>query len=556
MDMDEWLNLYFGHCEAYNHDHDDEWYEKLPEVTLSPPIGMAHKTYIAVLKQRSYTGRKPVIPSTLADTLCSDLGIQGVLAKLNITLGTSYTLFTPWIYSVLGDCILEDYDFGTAFAYLRPYWGNGMTTIVDDLRKRKVLHQEMLQDVLVEDKIIYPGLPPRRVWDLCSNRVVPWWVAQQQPWGISHAWMDEEDRENVTTTINGREWPVSIPKGTSLDLVRIEMLNLGAEYAWLDVLCLRQKGGLREDLREEEWKVDVPTIGSVYDRADRVVCYLSGLGRPLSSDADNLESERCWFKRAWTLQEISEDSMIGGDTSDEQLWAKFQKHLSSLKLTTGIYGVLSEMGKRVSTNPVDKIAGMSYLLGSDTIPAYYGEQSEEDAWTALMDAASGRHLADLLFCHPEPGPKSWRPSWKQVMSETVPLRLRPAAWTWVRSSFIEGVKIDSFPDGYIIESALVRGLSERDSQLEGRERHGKLVVEEKTGTQRTFKIVAYHQWPIPDGLYTLLGAESMLHWVVGLRLADQQFKKLSIFEVDDGSEDTVRFALWSIARKVPTTYLA
>ncbi len=35
------------------------------------------------------------------------------------------------------------------------------------------------------------------------------------------------------------------------------MLNLGAEYVWLDVLCLRQKEGLREDLREEEWKVDV-----------------------------------------------------------------------------------------------------------------------------------------------------------------------------------------------------------------------------------------------------------------------------------------------------------
>ncbi|KAK0186268.1 hypothetical protein F5146DRAFT_1142585 [Armillaria mellea] len=184
------------------------------------------------------------------------------------------------------------------------------------------------------------------------------------------------------------------------------MLNLGAEYAWFDVLCLQQKGGLREDLHKEEWKVDIPTIRSVYNRANRVMCYLSGLGQPLSSDADNLESEQCWFKHAWTLQEISKDSMIGRDTSDEQLWAKFQKHLSSLQLTTGIYGMLSEMGKQVSTNLIDKIAGMAYLLGLDTIPVYYGEQSKENAWMALMDAALGCHLADLLFCHPEPGPKS------------------------------------------------------------------------------------------------------------------------------------------------------
>ncbi len=57
-----------------------------------------------------------------------------------------------------------------------------------------------------------------------------------------------------------------IPKDADLNLIRIEMLNLGAEYVWLDVLCLRQKdeGGLREDLRMEEWKLDVPTIGGMY----------------------------------------------------------------------------------------------------------------------------------------------------------------------------------------------------------------------------------------------------------------------------------------------------
>ncbi len=61
------------------------------------------------------------------------------------------------------------------------------------------------------------------------------------------------------TPINGYEWPVPMPKDANLDLIRIEMLNLGAEYAWLDVLCLRQEGGKGKHLRVEEWKLDVPT---------------------------------------------------------------------------------------------------------------------------------------------------------------------------------------------------------------------------------------------------------------------------------------------------------
>ncbi len=289
--------------------------------------------------------------------------------------------------------------------------------------------------------------------------------------------MDEEDRKATLTHINGCEWPVPVPKGTSLDLIRIEMLNLGAEYVWVDVLCLRQKEGLREDLREEEWKIDVPTIGNVYNRAESVVCYLSGLGRPLCSDADDLESDRCWFKRAWTLQEISRYPIIGGDTGDEELRERFVKKLSSLKKIDqgSLYGVLTEMQKRVSTHSVDKIAGMAYLLGSDSIPAYYETQSENDAWIALMDVASGWYLADILFLYPEPGPKNWQPSWKQVMTETLPLKLcENTGHAWIQSSVIAGIKINSYRNGYIIESALVRGLSDV-GDCQGQERHGNFV---------------------------------------------------------------------------------
>lgn len=55
-----------------------------------------------------------------------------------------------------------------------------------------------------------------------------------------------------------------MPKDTNLDLIRIELLNTGANYAWLYVLCLRQEGGESEHLRLEEWKLDVPTIGRAH----------------------------------------------------------------------------------------------------------------------------------------------------------------------------------------------------------------------------------------------------------------------------------------------------
>ncbi len=62
-------------------------------------------------------------------------------------------------------------------------------------------------------------VPPRRVWDLHANRVVPYWVVPcwsapgARPWAISHAWVHEKDRVNVMTPINGYEWPRAYAEG-------------------------------------------------------------------------------------------------------------------------------------------------------------------------------------------------------------------------------------------------------------------------------------------------------------------------------------------------------
>ncbi|PBK64610.1 hypothetical protein ARMSODRAFT_918102, partial [Armillaria solidipes] len=290
---------------------------------------------------------------------------------------------------------------------------------------------KMREDVLVNKRIIWKEVPPRRVWDLYSNRVVPWWVARTWPWAISHAWVEDKDRMDVLTPINGCEWPAPIPKDTNLDLIHIEMLNADAEYAWLDVLCLRQVGGQREDLRAKEWKVDVPTIGNVYRGKDPIMYYFNGLGRPLRMKMGDFKSDRNWFKRVWTLQEFVDKRIIGGDTGDdnamaEEVRAEFDRRLLALQEISrfrfdsrDVWTALSHMRDRVCTNPVDRIAGLVYLLGDvDAIPSYYEMQSIEDAWTALVDVMGNSDRAALFFTYPRPGNRNkvWRPSWSQVMN--------------------------------------------------------------------------------------------------------------------------------------------
>ncbi|SJL03070.1 uncharacterized protein ARMOST_06415 [Armillaria ostoyae] len=297
-----------------------QYYSNLSNVTITAPIedGLSIED-IKVPNQRAYTGPKPVIPSSVADTSSASLGVDELLKMLNGTLGTKYDL-TPSLSSILEVYISKEYDFGTVYGYLRPIWFDcDLNDIQDSLHTSEATDLKIRQQALVDGQITRKGLrvAPRRVWDLFSNRVVPWWVALRIPWGISHAWLDASRRKNVLTPINGRQWPVPIPKDVNLDLIRIEMLNLGAEYTWVDVLCLRQEGGRREDLRAGEWMLDVPNIGNAY-AVGPVVCYFKGLGRPLEHGFDP-DSPRSWFKRTWTLQETTRNCTIGGDMGDETL---------------------------------------------------------------------------------------------------------------------------------------------------------------------------------------------------------------------------------------------
>ncbi len=470
-------------------------------------------------------------------------------------LGTSHTLDTLSLSSLLNECIEKNDDFGTAYALLRSVWNkHANSNIQNELSRYEEKDKKRRAKALVGNWIVDPDLPPRCVWDLYSNRVVPSWITDgllmAQP--ISHAWVDEKDHVDVWTSINRKEWPVPIPKGASLELIRIEMLNLGVEYTWLDVVCLRQKGGLQEDLRVEEWKLDVPTIGYVYDDA-KVVIYLSGLGLPLSLKDGDLDSDRCWFRRAWTVQEVGLDRIIAGDTPDgprhiktidkngnyeTDLLTRFHKQLKSVGRGIGIFGHLTEMQKRVSTNPVDRVAGLAFPLLPRTIPAYHESESLEDAWIALVDAMSPMMRVDFLFGYPEAGLgcKKWRPTWKQVMTEPLPRY----------SNSIDDVVYDKetgedWYEGCCIEKGLVQGLDVRSA--EGHKRWGELVVKDTDGIMHTFKIHVTHQCLISEDVYTLLGnfskwfsSTSGHAWAVGRQLPGQKFEKVSVFRMNSLEE--------------------
>ncbi|KAK0467644.1 hypothetical protein IW261DRAFT_1679949 [Armillaria novae-zelandiae] len=402
----------------------------------------------------------------------------------------------------------------------------------------------MRQTMLINGRITMRHVPPWQVLDLYANRVIPYWVACRDPWGISHVWVDEKDRIDVMTPINRYKWPVPIPKDANLDLIRIEMLNLGAKYAWLDVLCLQQKGGKGEDLRLEEWKLNMPTIGSVFKKARKVVCYFNGLGRPLHLTTDYFESNCCWFRHAWTLQEIAEDYIISGDCGDdimeESVGRRFNKQLKSLHKWHSL-ALVSEMQHRVSTKPLDKVAGLAYLLRTDSIPIYNPHQSPADTWEVLMEALeSDICLALLLYYHePGDGRKCWRPSWEQAMRSKI----------MVPCSTVLPGRLDSTDDpdtdryiGYRMEMAYLHGFKE--VKMEAPPQQGELALKDAFPVPRTVKVMADHAFSIPDGFYTLLGNMGWYYYmhclIVGRLRDDGKFEKLSVLRLVDDERVSLR----------------
>lgn len=345
-------------------------------------------------------------------------------------------------------------------------------------------------------------VPPRRLWDLKANRVIPFYSKvsklctwclenenstsggeagaaaghcldrqqllqhpplqpfEQDYWAVSHSWTDGMRTHSINTPINSYQWPVPMPKGSNLEDVRQELKACGAEYAWLDVVCLRQRseqetavaveGFMQEDsLRAREWAVDVPTIGNIYRNASGVLRYFNGLGQRFNSDVGSWHEPRHWTNRAWTLQEMRpEEEMVNAgfqvakrlplrtllNTPEGPLTLReILKPLSEIGLAAhsphgiSIIELAKHMSKRFSTTPVDKIAGINYLIWprewAFNLPIYRETAHMEEAWVRCIQSMRRDLKIELLFLFPHPRKSiqndpievaTWIPAWSQI----------------------------------------------------------------------------------------------------------------------------------------------
>ncbi len=197
-----------------------------------------------------------------------------------------------------------------------------------------------------------------------------------------------------------------------------------------------------------------------------------------------------------------------------------------------VFAALKGMQYRVSTNPVDKIAGLVFCLGSKTIPSYDGTQSLEEAWTALVNSMHPEHKGKLFSEYPEAGNAGtkWRPSWDQVMKNLL-TEDRPFNGIIINQS-LNG---RSYCDALCIEEGFIQGLA----VMEGVDRHGKLIVKDKNGVEHAFDIMATHKHLIPEDMYTLICTTVWIwrrKWVIGRRLSGRMFEKVAVLELANEAE--------------------
>ena len=413
--------------------------------------------------EQVFSRRWTILPKELANLPCTKSSPSTLLSWLNTIFETNLAI-NATIEACLTEFIDDGCDIGQVYGYLRPWWTDigdmkAFGTLLGQMRARRQKDYELRSTAITGNRITNSRIPPRRVWDLYANRVVPFYALQptvrrgkehipSNLWAVSHSWRASSERQSVLTTINGKAWHVPIPRGTTLNDVRNELLMLGAEYVFLDVLCLRQKDQLlpeSESIRKREWRLDIPTIGHIYNEdEDRpVIVYFNGLGLPFSDQPVDPNDSYHWFSRVWTLQETPVIAIFGGlehklgkvDLYDLSQWPSeirrdFLEPFAALKAQwTGIEGALRIMRSRSYSNPVDQVACLAYLLRCPTLPIYDADMDVELAWSLLVECLPPKVRAELLFSYfgPRRPSGSWRPTWEQVKACT---RFQyPLGWT-------------------------------------------------------------------------------------------------------------------------------
>ena len=218
----------------------------------------------------------------LAARKCQD--INELLSFLNMSFDTDVTLSMLGVKEVLRFLVDGGYKFGDICAHVHNTWPSKpklerqwlkpwkcvqmRLKFWEDYRflERRGEHYEDQRQSSLRDDAIHDlyKIQPRRIWDLYAHRVIPFQFSSvdanhiqfylssgpfvpvrsylrlgptrlERYHPISHSWT--EDMSPVDSPVNAHEWLIPLPHGVTLEAVRNELLNLGAQYVWLDVVC-------------------------------------------------------------------------------------------------------------------------------------------------------------------------------------------------------------------------------------------------------------------------------------------------------------------------------
>ena len=448
--------------------------DPVEDILLSrPPFPMPYSQPYSVLSDSHNKGTDTLptnfragdnITSEQSNVRCHKLSEDTLSRSLTALVGLNEDAIKAkgqWIQNDIRYFVARKFDFGLAYSAARLALKDFNTPPVDSKaisiqRAKWHRHAQRLDEARLNaiekdhysstlKLIVSPySIMPRRIWDLKSNRVVDFRMlhaAQSaikippEYWAVSHSWTNNMLRN--LTLINQCQWPVPLPNDISLDDLRSELIALGAEHIWIDVVCLRQKGGSdpHVQLRQDEWALDVPTIGNIYRAASTIVRYFNGLGVRFSNEG--WDDPRHWLQRAWTLQEIAtENSTLNGGLPQDlgRVFLDSREVVSGIKLRIAIrpviqlaeqvssqggcelYQLAREMSRRHASNPIDKISGLFYLLHTIKLPCYDERMTDEDFWRQCFHLLPVERKSELLFDFPYRGSsEQWFPTWKQVL---------------------------------------------------------------------------------------------------------------------------------------------
>ena len=536
------------------------------------------------------------------------------LSHLNTIFRTAFTL-TPEVRVCLVGFIDDGCDLGLVYGYLRPWLPHIRTDhqfaqLPRLIQARRQADSELRSKAIDSNRITTRRIPPRRIWDLYANRVLPFYAVASTSsdiaeitktkwdltsytrrftnendaglsprsitdvpdniWAVSHSWVAAPDRQSVLTTVNGKAWRVPIPRKTTLKDIRAELLLLGAEKVFLDVLCLRQEDELlpeSESIRKREWRLDVPTIGHVYNdhRRSPVIVYFDGLGLPFR-DSEASENRFHWLKRTWTLQETCTYIIPAGlqnkvpalhvTPAYHDPWAS-KSFLDGLKATLGILytsqwpwkrqlgKIIAEIKMRSYSNPVDQVACLAYILECPTLPIYDADMSAETAWGLLVECLPRLMRLTLLFSDFGPNAYkscSWRPTWEQVKN-CEGFQEPRGVKTHEELSFLSGsspnLGYKHGSDIYVHRAYVIEGCHIAIPDWEKQDYAYATIRSARGAGSNRFCI---SQWgtPIEPGVsYVLVGVGDLKYWVVALYKGTRIIQGVKALEVAKVSTLTI-----------------